>query len=149
MESTARVSNIIYNCAPRVLTRILKTGFIESIPGKSWSQNWKIGVWPGNVGVYSFSGNMKIFIYRCNVFYPAKWQFQNYLWINFASGYSKSPSSPTPTQYFLNIVGDFTGVWLYCFPIFSIKINFKISCITKHIFLCLALKMKSLYYWYM
>ena len=23
----------------RVLTRILKTGFIESIPGKSWSQN--------------------------------------------------------------------------------------------------------------
>ena len=27
------------NNVSRVLTRILKTGFIESIPGKSWSQN--------------------------------------------------------------------------------------------------------------
>ena len=52
----------------RVLTRILKTGFIESIPGKSWSQNWKIGVWPGKVGVFSFSRNMKSFIYGCYVF---------------------------------------------------------------------------------
>ena len=28
-----------YKLLARVLTRILKTGFIESIPGKSWSQN--------------------------------------------------------------------------------------------------------------
>ena len=52
--------------------------------------------------------------------------------IKFVSGYPKPPSSQTPTQYFLNIVGDFKGVWLYCFPIFSIKIKifsyFKISC---------------------
>ena len=28
----------------RVLTRILKTGVIESTPGKSWSQNGNIGL---------------------------------------------------------------------------------------------------------
>ena len=43
--------------------------------------------------------------------------------LKFVSGYPKPPSSPTPTQYFLNIVADFKGVWLYCFPIFSIKIK--------------------------
>ena len=43
--------------------------------------------------------------------------------LKFVSGYLKPPSSPTPTQYFLNIVADFKGVWLYCFPIFSIKIK--------------------------
>ena len=66
----------------------------------------------------------------------------------FEACYPKSPSSPTPSQYFLNVVGDIKAVWLHCFPIFYIKIKifsyFKISCIMKHIFLCLALKMKSL-----
>ena len=48
---------------------------------------------------------MKSFIYGCNVFYPAKWQFQNPCEDKkildqkekFVSGYPKSPSSPTPT----------------------------------------------------
>ena len=82
---TQAVVTIYYHCmvlllpsnADRVLTGILKTGFIESIPGKSWSQNGKIGVRPGKVLVFSFSRNMKSFIYGRNVFYPAKWQFQN------------------------------------------------------------------------
>ena len=45
----------------------------EFILGKSWSQNREIGVWLGKVGVFSFSGHMKSFIYGCNGFYPAKW----------------------------------------------------------------------------
>ena len=64
-------------CKIRVLTRILKTGFIESIPGKSWSQIEKLEFDLEKLGVFSFSRNMKNFINRCNVFYPAKWQFQN------------------------------------------------------------------------
>ena len=38
-DSHALIWRHISSNPARVLTRILKTGFIESIPGKSWSQN--------------------------------------------------------------------------------------------------------------
>ena len=47
----------------RVLTRILKTGFRKINPWKKLSQNWKIRVWPGKVGVFCLSRNMKSFFF--------------------------------------------------------------------------------------
>ena len=58
------------------------------------------------------------------------------------------PLFANPYTFFLNIVGDFKDVQLYCFPIFTIKIKlfsyFKISCITKHIFFMFGLKNEKL-----
>ena len=60
----------------RVLTQIFKTGFIESIPGKGVKIE-KLEFDLEKLEFLVLAENMKNFIYRCNVFYPAKWQFQN------------------------------------------------------------------------
>ena len=51
--------------------RIFKTGVIESIPGKSCSQSWKVGVWP----VLVLAEVWKVLIADI-VFLPTMWQFK-------------------------------------------------------------------------